>query len=161
MKKFNFLTFILVFSLILSLVGCGKSGSTSEATQTTKSQAGGEKELFTLRAVTQTTFSETIIADKLGFFKDEGIEIKYIGTLGQGITQFQAIEQGDIDVFTQGHLTDIARARIAGLTPRAVARVLRMIPIIRSHYLVAKDSNIIQLLILRGKDWNNKPYCMH
>jgi len=152
MKKFNFLTFILVFSLILSLAGCGKSGSTSEATQTTNSQAAGEKELFTLRAVTQTTFSETIIADKLGFFEDEGIKIKYIGTLGQGITQFQAIEQGDIDVFTQGHLTDIARARIAGLTPKAVAPGFVDDPD-NPHvtYLVAKDSNIHSIADFAGK----------
>jgi ABC-type nitrate/sulfonate/bicarbonate transport system substrate-binding protein len=79
------------------------------------------KELFKLRCVTQTTFSETIIADRLGFFADEGIELEYVGSLGQGVSQYQAVEQGYIDVFTQGHPSAVAQARLAGLRITQVA----------------------------------------
>lgn len=161
MKKVSFLALIMVFSIFASLVGCGspkeaESSTAGASKQASQSQAAGsttgDDKLFTLRAVTQTTFSETIIADKLGFFKDEGIKIKYIGTLGQGITQYQAIEQGDLDVFTQGHLTDVAKARLAGLTPVAVAPGFVDDPK-NPHvtYLVANDSNIHSIADFAGK----------
>jgi len=145
MKKSKISALFLVLSLMLLLMGCGD-------TSTSTSQPAGEKKLFTLRAVTQTTFSETIIADQLGFFKDEGIQIKYIGTLGQGITQYQAVEQGDLDVFTQGHLTDVAKARLAGLTPVAVAPGFVDDPN-NPHvsYLVANDSPIKSIADFAGK----------
>jgi ABC-type nitrate/sulfonate/bicarbonate transport system substrate-binding protein len=112
----------------------------------------GDDDLFVLRAVTQTTFSETIIADRLGFFEDEGIKIEYIGALGQGITQMQALEQGDIDVFTQGHLTEVAQARLAGLTPVATAPGFVDDPD-NPHvaYLVREDSDIHSIEDFAGK----------
>ncbi|MDR1615824.1 MAG: ABC transporter substrate-binding protein [Syntrophomonadaceae bacterium] len=147
-KKLLFATMSLL--LILATVGCG-GNSTSE--KPPAENTGTEsKELFPLRAFTQTTFSETIIADKLGFFEDEGIKIEYVGTIGQGITQTQALEQGDIDVFTQGHLTDVAQARLAGLTPVATAPGFVDDPD-NPHitYLVREDSDINSLDDFAGK----------
>jgi sulfonate transport system substrate-binding protein len=143
MKRGKISALFLVLLLTSLLMGCG---------DTSTSQPTGEKKLFTLRAVTQTTFSDTVIADQLGFFKDEGIQIKYIGTLGQGLTQYQAVEQGDIDVFTQGHLTDVAKARLAGLTPVVVTPGAVDDPN-NSHvsYLVANDSPIKSIADFAGK----------
>ena len=102
---------IIAGAAAFGLAGCkGKKQAAQDS--------GGK---FKLRAVTQTTFSETIIADRLGFFADEGIEIEYVGALGRGITQFQAIELGEIDVFTQGHLTSVGQARLAGIKVKAVS----------------------------------------
>jgi ABC-type nitrate/sulfonate/bicarbonate transport system substrate-binding protein len=115
------------------------SGCKDEKKQTAQERAPGEK--FKLRAVTQTTFSETIIADRLGFFADEGIEIEYVGSLGQGVSQYQAVIQGYIDVFTQGHPSSIAQARLAGL------EITQVVPGFVDHpdnphimYLVRADS---------------------
>lgn len=146
---------LLAIMLVITLLaGCGQSTETDSqgtGSDSTAADASGE-ELFTLRAVTQTTFSETIIADRLGFFEDEGIRIEYIGTLGQGITQYQALEQGDIDVFTQGHLTDVAQARLAGLSPVAVAPGFVDDPD-NPHvtYLVREDSGIDSIEDFAGK----------
>jgi ABC-type nitrate/sulfonate/bicarbonate transport system substrate-binding protein len=138
------LTSALALLFVLA-AGCGGGSAAGGAGGANGAGTGGDA-LFTLRAVTQTTFSETIIADRLGFFADEGIRIDYIGTLGQGITQFQALEQGDIDVFTQGHLTEVAMARLAGLTPLAVAPGFVDDPD-NPHvtYLVREDSDIYSI----------------
>ena len=154
-KKRLFAVLLALILVITLFGGCGQSAKTDSQASGTDSQAdnaSSDSDLFTLRAVTQTTFSETIIADKLGFFKDEGIKIEYIGTLGQGITQYQALEQGDIDVFTQGHLTDVAQARLAGLTPVAVAPGFVDDPN-NPHvtYLVREDSDIQSIADFAGK----------
>jgi ABC-type nitrate/sulfonate/bicarbonate transport system substrate-binding protein len=151
-------TFALL--LALSLAGCGSSGNnastsngdTNAAADTGSADTSSEPELFPLRMVTQTTNSETIIADRLGFFEDEGIRAEFIGTLGQGVTQVQAIATGDLDVFTQGHITDAAQARIAGLTPKVVQPGFVDDPEL-SHvmYLVREDSDIQSIEDFAGK----------
>jgi ABC-type nitrate/sulfonate/bicarbonate transport system substrate-binding protein len=134
----------LALGALLALVfsGCAKKNE----------PAVSESGLFKLRAVTQTTAaSETAIADRMGFFRDEGIEIVYIGTLGQGISQYQALAQGDVDVFTQGHFTDLAQARLAGLKIVAVAPGMVDDPD-NGHvtYLVREDSPLKTLDDLPG-----------
>lgn len=116
----------LLMTLTLIFTGCGSANSSGKSNSATgqstgTSKDGGEKELFTLRVVNQTQLNELIVADQLGFFKDEGIKIQYIGQLGQGVTQFQALEQGLIDVVTQGHPADVAKARLAGMKVKMVA----------------------------------------
>jgi ABC-type nitrate/sulfonate/bicarbonate transport system substrate-binding protein len=115
---------VTVVFLALALAACGSPGNSGNSGAAAEAgggeTAGGEKELFELRMVTQTTNSETIIADRLGFFENEGIKAVFIGTLGQGVTQEQAIATGDIDVFTQGHITSEAQARLAGLNVKVV-----------------------------------------
>ena len=135
---------LLLLSALLASTACGGGASSGGGDAGAGADAASDADgLFTLRAVTQTTFSETIVADELGFFADEGIQIEYIGALGQGVTQYQALEQGDIDVFTQGHLTDVGLARKAGLRPVAVAPGFLDDPD-NPHvtYLVREDSDI-------------------
>lgn len=140
LKMFPVLTLAWAALLALILLGCTK-----------KETAVSEDGLFKLRCVTQTTASETIIADQLGFFADEGIEIVYVGALGQGVSQFQAIAQGDIDVFTQGHITNVVQARLAGLKVINVAPGFVDDP--ENHhvtYLVREDSAIKTLADIPG-----------
>jgi ABC-type nitrate/sulfonate/bicarbonate transport system substrate-binding protein len=152
------LAIAMILLLAFAAAGCGGGGDAAADNPASAGDAASDDPesdgdgLFTLRAVTQTTFSETIIADRLGFFEDEGIQIEYIGTLGQGISQYQALEQGDIDVFTQGHLADTAQARLAGLTPVAVAPGFVDDPD-NPHvtYLVREDSDIRSIEDFAGK----------
>jgi ABC-type nitrate/sulfonate/bicarbonate transport system substrate-binding protein len=123
---------LAAFTAALLLGSCKKKEENREP-------APGEK--FKLRAVTQTTFSEFIIADRLGFFADEGIEIEYVGALGQGVSQNQAVVQGYIDVFTQGHPSSVGQARLGGL------EITQVVPGFVDHpdnphimYLVRDDS---------------------
>jgi sulfonate transport system substrate-binding protein len=147
-KQKRGLTLILALTVALVMVLSGCSSTKSTVTSATS----GTKKLFTLKMVTQTSYDDTIIADKLGFFKDEGIQVKYIGTLGQGVTQEQAIEQGLIDVVTQGHPSDVAQARLAGVKIKIVAPGY-VDDSTNPHitYLVKSDSPIKSLSDLVGK----------
>jgi ABC-type nitrate/sulfonate/bicarbonate transport system substrate-binding protein len=138
----------LISALVLAVLWMAVFSGCAKKTEPVVSENG----LFKLRVVTQTTAaSETAIADRMGFFRDEGIEIVYVGTLGQGITQFQAIAQGDIDVYTQGHFTPLAQARLAGLKIVAVAPGMVDDPD-NGHvtYLVREDSRLKTLDDLPG-----------
>ncbi|MDR1028558.1 MAG: ABC transporter substrate-binding protein [Clostridiales Family XIII bacterium] len=141
----------LAITLAFAFTACGGSKEPEESGGAAGT-ASEEKELFPLRMVTQTTNSETIIADRLGFFANEGIEAVFIGTLGQGVTQYQAIATGDLDVFTQGHLTNEAQARIAGLDIKTVQPGFvddEEYPHVT--YLVREDSDIQSIEDFAGK----------
>jgi ABC-type nitrate/sulfonate/bicarbonate transport system substrate-binding protein len=138
--------------LMITLAGAALSVFILSGCAKKTEPAVSENGLFKLRAVTQTTAaSETVIADRMGFFRDEGIEIVYVGALGQGVSQFQAIAQGDIDVYTQGHFTNLAQARLAGLKVIAVAPGMVDDPD-NGHvtYLVREDSPLKTLDDLPG-----------
>jgi ABC-type nitrate/sulfonate/bicarbonate transport system substrate-binding protein len=163
---------VLAVIMVFALTACGGSGDSgasgnadekgTDATQESAAAdsenagddaaAGGEKELFGLRMVTQTTNSETIIADRLGFFENEGIQAVFIGALGQGVTQYQAIATDDLDVFTQGHLTNEAQARLAGLDIKTVQPGF-VDDDVYPHvtYLVREDSDIQSIEDFAGK----------
>lgn len=143
-KKLKILSLALVVLLSFSVIGCSKS---SEKTKT-KSAKG----LFTLRVITQTTFNELNVADELGFFKKEGIKIKYIGTLGKGVTEFQLLGQGEIDAFTGSHPPSVAQARLAGVKAKIVAPGMVDDPKFpHVTYLVKDGSNIKTLKDIVGK----------
>jgi ABC-type nitrate/sulfonate/bicarbonate transport system substrate-binding protein len=93
-----------------------------------------------------TGSKELVVADELGLFADEGIEIEYIGILQQGITEHQLLEQGEVDCFVQSHPPVVANARLAGLKSIAVAPGIvdnEQFPHVR--YLVQTDSPIQSL----------------
>jgi ABC-type nitrate/sulfonate/bicarbonate transport system substrate-binding protein len=111
-----------------------------------------EKAPFTLRVITQTGFNELNVADELGFFREEGIELEYIGVLSKGVTEYQLIEQGELDAFTSSHPPTIAQARLAGIRVKAVAPGMvdnEEYPHVR--YLVRADSPIRSLEEAVGK----------
>ncbi len=128
------------------------TGGTGREESAVTDEAAGEEDLFTLRVITQTGFNELNVADELGFFKEEGIQLTYIGTLGKGITEFQLIEQGEIDAFTGSHPPNVAQARLAGVKVKAVAPGMvdnEEFPHVR--YLVQEDSRIQFLDDLSGQ----------
>lgn len=153
-KRFSSLVLTFFMALTLVLSGCTSSASAPQPAPHGSSEPGAtaEGKPFVLKVVTQTTFSDTIIADKLGFFADEGIQIEYVGSLGQGVTQYQALAQGIIDVVTQGHPADIAKARLAGVKITQVAPGF-VDDADNPHimYLVKKDSPLKTLDDLVGK----------
>lgn len=137
------ISFILLLSILL-IAGCGKNEE--------KTSAGSGEKLFKIRVVTQTGFNETQIAEDLGYFREEGIEIEYTGVLKPGITEYQLIAQGINDAFIGGHPPNVAQARLAGIKVLAVAPGMvdnEKFPHVR--YLVKEDSPIKTL-----NDINNK-----
>jgi len=101
-------------TLMVILSACRSKSETTDV-------SADNDDLFTIRVMTQTGFNELNVADELGYFKEEGIKISYIGTLGKGVTEYQLIEQGQLDAFTGGHPPNVAQARLAGVKVKAVA----------------------------------------
>jgi len=131
---------ILIGILNVSLFGCNKTES-----------AVNEDGLFVLRIQTQTSFNEINVADELGFFKDAGIKIEYTGVLGQGVTAYQLLEQGVLDV-AGGHPPEAALAIKSGVdvvmvTPGIVDN--EKFPHVQ--YLVQDNSDIKTLDDIVGK----------
>lgn len=77
------------------------------------------KKLFPIKVQTQTSFSEYFIAEDLGFLKEEGLRLEYIGLLQPG-TEITAVVSGNSDVFS-GHPNTVARAILAGAKIKIVA----------------------------------------
>jgi sulfonate transport system substrate-binding protein len=136
--------------LTLALFGCAAGPAAAPAAPvapaTPTAPAGqAQKELFTVRVNTQTQFNEIDVADKLGFFEEEGVKIEYVGLLPQGVTVFQLIEQDEVDLFA-GHPPTIAQARLAGIKAKAVAPGMIDDPKYpHVQYLVQEDSPIKSL----------------
>jgi ABC-type nitrate/sulfonate/bicarbonate transport system substrate-binding protein len=150
MKRLNRkrLLALLTASLLLTLLAaCSQTDQNAESARTADAQQEtSEEALFPIRIVTQTGFNELNVGEALGFFADEGIKLEYIGALPKGVTEYQLIEQGELDAFTTGHPPNVAQARIAGIDVRAVSPGMiddEEFPHVR--YLVRPDSDIQSL----------------
>lgn len=114
MKKI-FIAILLICAVILTIVGCSTGVDSSQ-----KTTAGNEKkELFKLKVPTQTSATEILVADELGYYKEEGIEIEDIGVLKSG-EDIAATLTGSNDVFT-GHPNTVAKAILGGAKVKIVA----------------------------------------
>lgn len=137
---------LVLLLTVFSLAGCA-----AKTTEKNQNSAGESKKLFTLRVPTQTTFNETDIADELGYFREEGIEIKYTGVVKPG-TDIQTVASGDNDAFISGHPNNVAQARLAGVKVLAVAPGMVDNPDFpHVRYLVKEDSPIKSLKDIVGK----------
>jgi ABC-type nitrate/sulfonate/bicarbonate transport system substrate-binding protein len=140
---------ILVLLLAVSLTGC--AGNDGKTTGTTNAAAGQAKKLFPLRQATPTNFDEVMIASRLGFFEEEGIEIKNTGVLRGGASAIQTVTQGVNDIFN-GHPPNVAQAILAGAKVKAVAPGQVDNPNTpHVAYLVKEDSPIKSLQDIVGK----------
>ncbi|MCX7923554.1 MAG: ABC transporter substrate-binding protein [Clostridia bacterium] len=113
---------LLVFLITLSLIVTGAACSSDKSTiNQAGSGVNGEnsKELFTIRIPTQTSFNEFYIADELGYFKEEGIQTKYIGVLKAG-EDIAAALSGSSDLFT-GHPNTVVKAVLGGAKIKIVS----------------------------------------
>ncbi|MDR2671131.1 MAG: ABC transporter substrate-binding protein [Oscillospiraceae bacterium] len=147
MKHVKLWAWLSALALLLALPGCagGTSAETTPPASQGGAQAGGD-ELFTLRMITLTGFNELNVADALGFFRDEGIQIEYIGALSKGVTEHQLLTQGEVDVFVQSHPPVVAQARLAGMKSIAVTTgIVDHEEYTHVRYLVQKDSPIQSL----------------
>jgi ABC-type nitrate/sulfonate/bicarbonate transport system substrate-binding protein len=138
-----------VFVLFITVAFTGCSGqNTGKATV-----AGGAKQLVTIRVAGDgNTNGAVMIANEIGLFREEGIEIKYTGALKGGATELQTIAQGINDAFVGGHPPALAQAILAGVKVKAVAPGMvdnREFPHVR--YLVKEDSPIQSLRDIVGK----------
>lgn len=108
------------------------------------------KSLFPVRMATAIGFSEIPIGEELGYFKEEGIEIKEIGVLKTGM-DLVAVISGDADTFA-GHPPALAKAILAGAKVKAVAPGMVDHPDFpHVQYLVREDSPIKSFKDIIGK----------
>lgn len=134
---------------LLTLTACGPLQGTevTSAGSTQRLSLGEEDGLHVLRAFKPKTFMEFTLADELGFFRDAGIKIKYVGAQPSGMTDLQLIEQGAIDVSYSGHPAVVAQARLSGLKVKMIAPGMVDDPD-NPHvtYLVSKSNTTINSL---------------
>ncbi|MDR1533462.1 MAG: hypothetical protein LBS62_15000 [Clostridiales bacterium] len=107
----------LALPLIFTVAACGQAGSNNTGAPSAAPAAESET-LAQVRVPKPSAVNEYYVADKLGFFEEEGIQIVPI-QLGDGVSVQQAAEQDIIDYMTGGHVTGFARARIAGIQATA------------------------------------------
>jgi len=128
------MTALCFFTLALALIGCQKK----DASRYTKDG------LFIIRMASATQFSELQIADSLGYWKEEGLQPVYVGTLTPG-TEIPAALSGKVDV-VGGHPNTFTKARLAGAKITAVVNALvddKDFPHIVYH--VRKQSGIVDV----------------
>lgn len=134
LKKLIALSLAMVIAF--SFAGCSTSKS---GTYVTSSDG---KKLFVVRMPTQTGFNEFDVADELGYFKEEGIQIKYTGILNANTTEVQAVLTDNDDVFTN-HPSSVIRARLAGAKIKIVAPgMVDNKEFVHMDYIVKTDGNI-------------------
>jgi ABC-type nitrate/sulfonate/bicarbonate transport system substrate-binding protein len=143
--------------LLVAFAACGNqesdtgasaaaSGSGTDSDANTEAAEG----LFTLRAASGSS-PDFQIASTLGFFADEGIEIEWVGDTGSGISPFQLLEQGILDV-TSSHPPAIAEAKLAGVEITSIAPgAVDNEKMPHVYYLVLNDSDIHSFADLAGK----------
>ncbi|MDR3122308.1 MAG: ABC transporter substrate-binding protein, partial [Treponema sp.] len=120
----------------LVLTGC-------EGKKRTDGDGRNAEGFFPLRAINAQGATETAVGHVLGFFREEGIEIDFVGTTEQGITDFQLLDTNQIDFAAAGHPAELARAVIAGAKIKAIAGGMVDHPDFpHIRYLTQEDSSI-------------------
>lgn len=103
---------------IALIMALGIGGCSSKSDNYVTDSSG--KKLFVLRMPTQTGFNEFDIADELGYFKAQGIQLKYTGLLNADTSEVQSVLTDNNDVFTN-HPSTVVRAVLAGAKIHIVA----------------------------------------
>lgn len=152
MKKKTLLigAFLLLFAI--SLTGCGKStASPTTSNVTDKANASDiAKEPYEIKLATQTGETDVLIADQLGYFKDENITVKYVGVLPPS-QAIPAVLKGDL-TFTLGHADMLGKAILAGSKLKAISTGMVDDPQYNHLiYFVKKGSSIKTAKDLIGK----------
>jgi ABC-type nitrate/sulfonate/bicarbonate transport system substrate-binding protein len=137
-----------VITAVLVLAGC-----TGKKNQAGVGEDGRNAEgLFVVRVANPANTSETVIGEVLGFFRDEGIQIEFIGATPSGVSIFQLLDTNQIDFSANGHPPELAQARLRGAKIKAIAGGIVDHPVY-SHirYLTPENSSIKTLDDIVGK----------
>jgi ABC-type nitrate/sulfonate/bicarbonate transport system substrate-binding protein len=145
MERFLFVAAVLT---ALALGGCGGKKSPETAGKDGRNAEG----YFVLRAINAQGATETAIGHILGFFREEGIEIDFVGTTEQGVTDFQLLDTNQIDFAAAGHPAELARAVLLGAKIKAIAGGMVDHPDFpHIRYLTQENSSIKTLDDIIGK----------
>ncbi len=143
---FALLVSILITALVFS--GCGKTDADKTGAKADDGKPkfvnGKLTKEFTLKVPTQTGFNEVYIGERLGFYKEVGLNIEYTGSMSGGLLA-QSVIKGDNHLFAAGHVLTISQARQAGAKIKMVLQGSQDNPEsdkIHMTYLVREDSNI-------------------
>ncbi|MCI1945383.1 ABC transporter substrate-binding protein [Clostridium luticellarii] len=145
MKK----VFIALLALVMALGAVGCSGESSSENKTSSGQKSSSKEIVIKYPNTQW-YDAVYIADAKGYFKEQGIKIKYVGEIPSAQI-VPSVASGSID-FGLRHVPLIAMANAQGSKLKIVAggtQTLEKYPHMR--YIVRKDSGINSLKDIAGK----------
>lgn len=153
MKKFSIKSFSIsrrVVSLVslvlvasLSLTGCSSSKETASNSS--------DDNLFEVKMASQTGFNEYDVATALGYFKEEGIKIKYTGVLQAGTSEIQTVVTGVNDVF-QNHPSSVAKAVLAGAKIKIVSPgMVDNANFVHMDYMVKADGPIQSAADVKNK----------
>lgn len=141
------LIFGLLFTLILTTIACSNQTQTTNAG---KSTTNTSKEKIVIRYPNTQWYDAVYIADKKGYFAEQGIEIKYVGEIPAGQI-VPAVASGNID-FGLRHTPLVAMARAQGSPLKIVAAGTETIPDYpHMRYIVRKDSGINDITQIVGK----------
>jgi len=154
MKKrvlFGLLSVIMTLSMVLSLASCGKKSTTSTSgksdsdsttseakTPTTDTPKKLDKVTIQLKWLPQAQFMGYYIADKKGFFKDEGIDIDILPG-GSDIIPEQVVSSGKADVGVTW-VSSLLKYQAQGYELKEIAQIFQKSALL----LVAKASSGIK-----------------
>jgi ABC-type nitrate/sulfonate/bicarbonate transport system substrate-binding protein len=159
--RFRFTT---IFALLLSLLiaalvfsGCGKTDADKTGAKADDGKPkfvnGKLTKEFTLKVPTQTGFNEIYIGERLGFYKEVGLNIEYTGSMS-GSLLAQSVIKGDNHLFAAGHVLTISQARQGGAKIKMVLQGSQDnsdTDKIHMTYLVREDSPIKSAKDVIGK----------
>ena len=145
MKKLQQLSlFVLVIAFVAAISGCGSKAADS------KPQGKDQKAVVEFKYPDNPSFDLFYIADALGYFKDSGVQPKYVGKIAEGQI-IPSVISGSID-FGNRH-TPLPMAAIAtGADVKIIAAGTRSIQDApHMKYFVRTDSGINGINDLVGK----------
>ncbi|MDR3348508.1 MAG: ABC transporter substrate-binding protein [Acidaminococcales bacterium] len=147
------LTLLLAGAVALAALTAGCGGSSATKGGKPKFVNGKLDKPFNLKVPTMSGFNEIYIGEKLGFYKEVGLNIDYTGSM-TGSMLAQSVIKGDNHLFGTGHVLTIAKAREGGAKLKMVLQGSFDDPDPRkTHmtYLVKEDSPIKEAKDLIGK----------
>jgi ABC-type nitrate/sulfonate/bicarbonate transport system substrate-binding protein len=103
-----------IFAFLLGLAILGTAFAAWAAGETKPRFVNGRLDKpFSLKVPTMSGFNEIYIGEKLGFYKEVGLDIEYTGSM-TGSMLAQSVIAGDNHLFGTGHILTLAKAREAG-----------------------------------------------
>ncbi|MDR3229898.1 MAG: ABC transporter substrate-binding protein [Synergistaceae bacterium] len=138
---------------LVAVTGAGDIAEGAEGGGKPKFVNGKLDKTFILKVPTMSGFNEIYIGEKLGFYKEVGLDIEYTGSM-TGSLLAQSVINGDNHLFGTGHILTIAKAREAGAKLKVVLQgSFDDADPRKTHmtYLVKEDSPIKSAKDLIGK----------
>jgi ABC-type nitrate/sulfonate/bicarbonate transport system substrate-binding protein len=113
---------IAILAVTATACGGGKDDKADTGTASETTDGGGDKELFPIKTSTRydCTLAPYLVADKLGYFEEEGLELVFTGEIPSS-EYIAGVLSGEND-FADGHPNELALQIYGGAEITAVGR---------------------------------------